>query len=1656
MTENGAATGYTPEGSAGNQTPGQEKKSPTKSNFMSKMLKVTTTKGGKETTTNVDFRALPKNTAICRKQLTDGTWMFDQEIGTTITAVGRRFISFISFSDEGCETGKWIMGLITSRGTKESVAIKSKFRKNWHNFVVERILSEPLDWEPKDKDRERSINLKKGTMWCILENRLNEQGLNITITTVPSESEQETPATDRPKTDITEDEEEEQLDLVRETEGEPPTKMGDTERWVQDQNGGKRGEGEVIGDEFLPTTNELENEDMTDIRSETSGFTMASLSSSISSSAWVKSEGEIKPYITGLLICIELYDQWIARIEKKTGTDREQMKIRKMKEQATQTLIKLFAVGCLVNRRESEHPVSHSQEYAEKHWSKKPIKSLLKALRTTKRSVKDLQKLLYTLSEGEETSDTKIAQWVDFKGNDEDEPMLNPAEILEEDSIYLDACIQVIESRVNVEMEAYKTIHEEVGPIKVKSLSGSKEDKGGGEINGVKTTTTGEKVSDEREKENPKIQNSVSVKSLSINDEHEVLSVNRQLKNQDLMYKQMKENYEKQAEENRILMTTLQRKLENMEIEQNKKQNERKKRNVEFLEENRTSNNESRMIGETEENSIEEMREQYEKKAEEDRLIMISLQNKINNKEGEENKRQNKKKEENKQDKNKTTKSENLMLGETEHSRIKEMRELIDLQIEKKHRWIFLEPITTWRKYLSNGTDWLINNPMNRTMEILMETTVTPIWAMDIKFLKELSEFQAAYNNLLYAENEVESFLLSKPVSEDEIKSLLKIHQHKHDITDKLRAAQTFLLKTASQATHLPIILISAVKVRAGQKLDLFDKYIRKLEEVQWLRREQGITLNPTSQTVSQTEDQLKNFSGMSSITYPQWKNETLATLGASGVQKKNWLNLVVKKIVSPARGKISQEAIASKEIEKVFKELERYYDNSYAAISTLTSLHLEAGPIPDPDYEMQQCVQCLTAHNEILSGTQSYLKYSNSPDKEHAVYTTQVCQQLILLLPDKVRRENVLFYKLTDGSFERNKMRYEAFSTWVKEMRDRLLHMNADHPAIINQVHPVLITKEEIQDKGDEKLDELISAVKVMTERFEGRNTRTTEYTGRNWTEGAKYPLGDPIPVDECRYCKVLLNHRSGTIRESTVYAELKKHKFNEWHKTWFLERNNRHMLSANGCLLWLHATIEQRVAAIKDCGTNIICKTCLAVPSRWNSGKTQCAGLHSIRKKEVGKVTQICIGNNCETHFTICKNHRLENKKHPLTEKAEEWVKNQTISLDMKGVGLSQEIVMLLQNDSPAIEVGNVAYSESEQEKVDEFLHNCSIASQFSVKSYATKEQEDDNVGVDEKEETTVLMTEKTWDEKELPEGVTMDKTKFFNENKNSISHEIIDRTEGTPVYLFIDLHGNNDRTVRTVFDSGAMVSVWLTSVIREGKLNSWIDRSTNTSIRGMGEGARKATNCIVRLPGNTKNPKTGAWVDYLSKSSMVEVITHPMRKTNQAELINKIINSAAATTRLPSDMLVSNFQLELGGTIEGLIGCRHLPEYPKPVFHLENGLSVYKHTLRQAGGRNKKYCLGGSLPAIQHFAARIGPEYQDMMVSVGMDNEESRSLLFGTLVHGTIRNAPLLTNREFREQQGEEDCRDLQYMEVRNSVLMGKDTQFFRVPASHRPKI
>ena len=143
--------------------------------------------------------------------------------------------------------------------------------------------------------------------------------------------------------------------------------------------------------------------------------------------------------------------------------------------------------------------------------------------------------------------------------------MINPAEILEEDSSYLDMCIELIDSRVKVEMLTYKK--EEVGTIKVNSLRGSsknKEDTGGiGETTpnpGVSGEVTIRKTGEnDLRKETEGIatkkrqgitEKTVSQKggngmSLTTNREFEMLSVNSQLKQQALKFKQIKKENRK-------------------------------------------------------------------------------------------------------------------------------------------------------------------------------------------------------------------------------------------------------------------------------------------------------------------------------------------------------------------------------------------------------------------------------------------------------------------------------------------------------------------------------------------------------------------------------------------------------------------------------------------------------------------------------------------------------------------------------------------------------------------------------------------------------------------------------------------------------------------------------------------------------------------------------------------------------------------------------------------------------------------------------------------------------------------------------------------------------------------------------------------------------
>ena len=152
--------------------------------------------------------------------------------------------------------------------------------------------------------------------------------------------------------------------------------------------------------------------------------------------------------------------------------------------------------------------------------------------------------------------------------------------------------------------------------------------------------------------------------------------------------------------------------------------------------------------------------------------------------------------------------------------------------------------------------------------------------------------------------------------------------------------------------------------------------------------------------------------------------------------------------------------------------------------------------------------------------------------------------------------------------------------------------------------------------------------------------------------------------------------------------------------------------------------------------------------------------------------------------------------------------------------------------------------------------------------------------------------------------------------------------------------------------------------------------------------------------------------------------------MRLLPRGRLISSILCTAADLVTLPQDMRLNNFQQDIGGTVEGLIGIIHIQQIPVPVFHLQNGLSIFRHALRPAGNINRIYCLGDSLPALTEFKRRAGSDYHNILYSSIGDRDSCNTLLFdGDFMNGSVRGQPLLGNAEWREEQSLAVCQQLQ---------------------------
>ena len=502
----------------------------------------------------------------------------------------------------------------------------------------------------------------------------------------------------------------------------------------------------------------------------------------------------------------------------------------------------------------------------------------------------------------------------------------------------------------------------------------------------------------------------------------------------------------------------------------------------------------------------------------------------------------------------------------------------------------------------------------------------------------------------------------------------------------------------------------------------------------------------------------------------------------------------------------------------------------------------------------------------------------------------------------------------------------------------------------------------------------------------------------------------------------------------------------------------------------------METRIQAVST--TPSVCSVCLSVPQAWNDTKTQCKVTHGIKRRRDGRANAVCMKEGCHYNFLVCKEHKELNKNHPFGLKATSWIQDRNRAFPVLAeAGTPGEFALLTSSsamptyntttftDAAKIAFAAIAYTVKALSKRKPEIEPIGATTIFPVcqQQLSSSSPQLPQAVVSGLSEASVLINNRLWKESELPDCVTLDRNKFLKNNAPAHPSDLVDRTQGQAVYLYIDLYGNNGKSIRTVFDSGATISLWLNQIVLEGLLETRIDSASPAAISGIGQNTTQAITCTIILPGNKRNPITGNYVSFVCKSTMVQQIIPPLPQTDQTQLIEETVQAMKQHTHsIPEDMIPSNFQSEIGGQLQGLIGAKHLQEFPVAVMHLRNGLSIYRHSLRPAGSRSKVYCIGGSLPAVTAFKQAYGNNIHDfanlMMYENMIDGDYSSALatLFdGDVYDPNLRNKlPALTDGSYRDQQGEDDCRTLQESALASSLATNSASKHqldFHAPAS-----
>ena len=205
------------------------------------------------------------------------------------------------------------------------------------------------------------------------------------------------------------------------------------------------------------------------------------------------------------------------------------------------------------------------------------------------------------------------------------------------------------------------------------------------------------------------------------------------------------------------------------------------------------------------------------------------------------------------------------------------------------------------------------------------------------------------------------------------------------------------------------------------------------------------------------------------------------------------------------------------------------------------------------------------------------------------------------------------------------------------------------------------------------------------------------------------------------------------------------------------------------------------------------------------------------------------------CENHFTICMDHLKDNQAHPKLEVARQWMDGRMQKPKLSGLGLTNDIVMLLPDlvVNQTIE-GNIVSRGS----IDAFheIHaagHCTVASGPEGHSaiFEAEEVEHQEEGLSTMEVLTTKVPTELGDklteavmmvtngQNGLPPCVTTDWGGFLAANQSTDTH-LVEQREGDAVLIYLDLHGNNNQSIRVVFDGGATVCLWIHDTIFSGR--------------------------------------------------------------------------------------------------------------------------------------------------------------------------------------------------------------------------------------------